>query len=584
MKLVMVFILLIPLIQAHFEERPSKMTSFEDMDFPKKCYSRSDGAVHLRRICDSDRRPIGCLKENQIDKSDVKLIKYECESRTILSLIIYLDAVNVFTNLNVLDVSNLGIRSFDIVPNMDSGRGSCPNLKVLNASHNQLAHISESLFDDIPQILHIDYSYNQIYNFHSFMRHQNLKLKWLNLRNNPLKQLILQSSLVNLQTLDLCNTELYHLMLADGQRLKELLLDGSTISELDCDLISGLDLELLSVRNTQIEEIRDDCFARSIKMKELYMSGISLGQNTCNMFASLSNLQTLDVSNTMITEIDDECFVNNPKMKALNLVDNRLERFSFNAFSPKARLVEVHLPSESIEELDISCVNSICHFKQFDRNDFFQNVEIFNASGNRKQNIPRLLKQIGSKARNFDLSRTSIATLNNAMLKPFLNLRRLNLSQSQISKIENAAFIKQTKLISLDLSNNSLEDIDSVQMGLGSLKTLSLVGNKLTKLGMVNEINLPSLKTLKIAGNPFDSTYLYDNLNEWVENGLEVDVALIAPSTITTKRTTETTASTIQSSTSTSIEPTTTIPSTSTDSTSTTVLPIKPEGLYPNHA
>ncbi|XP_055301547.1 uncharacterized protein LOC129568055 [Sitodiplosis mosellana] len=468
----------------------------------------------------------GCLKQNQYDKSSVKLITYKCGKPITLKKLC-LDVLDIFKNSDMLDISNLGIEAV-----FASSLQFKSQIKKLRASHNNFTQIPAKLLDHMPLLTEIDYSFNQIH-YVSFNRFtESNHILSVNFSNNHIKRLYWRSfgKLQQLETLDLSHNHLRDFsdaVFSGKEDLKLLYLNNNPLDRFVV-VFSLHTLQTLDLSNSHIETIK---FGKNHKLIELNLGNSSLKSLSPALISSLKMLEKLDLSNNNIEEIADHCFVNNPNMKELNLEGSLLNKFNFNTFSTKAKLVEVHLPSESIQELDISCVKSICHFKQFDDDDFFENIRFFNVSGNRHQNIAKLLEKIGPNVETLDLSWTSIKTLNFRMLKSFTNLRHLNLSNSQISKIEDDAFIRPFNLTSLDLSNNLLEEIDSVKMDLASLQTLNLVGNKLTKLGMVNSDNLPNLKLLKIAENPFDSTYLYDTMNEWVKNGLRIDVELTEPTT-----------------------------------------------------
>ncbi|XP_055301545.1 protein artichoke-like [Sitodiplosis mosellana] len=502
----------------------------------------------------------GCLKQNQYDKSSVKLITYKCGKPITLKKF-YLDVLDDFKNSDMLDISNLGIEAV-----VASSLQFKSQIKKLRASHNNLTQIPYLHLDHMPQLTEIDLSNNQfqVVNFTQFSKPNII-------------------SLVNLSS--------------------------NNISDISDGAFSHLqELKTSDLSNNNIQTINERTFATNHKLIDLNLGNNLLKSLAPAFISSLKMLEKLDLSNTKIEQINDDCFENNTNLKVLNLEGTSLTKFNFNTFSSKARLLKVYLPSNGIKELDISCAKPSCDLNKFYENDLFENIRILNASGNQKQNIA-LLGKIAPNVETLDLSRTSIVTLNVGMLRPFRYIRHLNLSHSQISKIEDDAFVKQSQLITLELSNNLLAEIDSVKMDLASLQTLNLVGNKLTKLGMVNSINLPNLKSLKIAENPFDSTYLYDTMNEWVKNGLRIDVELIAPTSLTPTTTaiattninlTSTTVSPVQTtekpkpkpttpiktitigtkdavSSSTSSEPTTptAIATTNIDLTSTTVSPVQ---------
>ncbi|XP_055301866.1 leucine-rich repeat-containing G-protein coupled receptor 4-like [Sitodiplosis mosellana] len=557
-------------------------------DFPIECYSRTGDTVYLQFICVQDQHLVtidGCLNSNQYDNSSVKLIRYACRS-PIPSLTLYLDVLNAFENLNVLDIQNLSIEKFvitirqnnrtDVSASYLEFKSQISRIQTLKASHNEFTQFPNSLLDHMPQITEIDYSFNkiQVVDFTQFTKSNNILS--VNFSNNNIWNINKGSfaNLKQLETLDLSHNHLRYFsdaLFAGNENLKLLYLRNNFLDKFII-FTSLHNLQTLDLSNSHIQTINDHTFANNHKLINLNLGNSLLKNLKATFISSLNMLEKIDVSNTKIEEIDDDCFINNPNMKMLNLEGTSMNKFNFNTFSSKAKLVEVHLPSR-ILELDISCAKSICHFKQFDEKDYFENIQVFNVSGNRQQNVAKLLGKIGSNVKTLDLSWNSIQTLNVSMLEPFPHIRHLNLSHSQISNIGNDTFIRQFNLINLDLSYNLLKEIDSVKLVFSSLQTLDLVSNKLSRLGMVNSNNLPKLRLLKISENLFGSSYLYNTLNEWVKNGLEIDVELIQPAT--TQKTT-----TIRKSTKkpkprpTTPTKTTTIEiTTSADSTSTSTSP-----------
>ncbi|XP_055301865.1 toll-like receptor 13 [Sitodiplosis mosellana] len=545
MKHVTVSVLLVLLVDAQFS----------DNYFPVECYSQANDTLYLQFICTTDRRD-HCLKLHQYDVSNVKSIKYLCKTE---KLKLFMDVLKPFTDAVVLDISNLGINSvmFDsatsnyVIKDQLFSQFKL-SAKQFKASYNNLSTIEVQILSKMPQIADIDYSHNQILylNFHQ-LDNPSHALK-VNCSNNKIKSINKGdfSKLQMLKTLDLSFNDIEWIN-ADGflniSELTVLNLQNNPITQIDSKdyltyFSSLYNLQTLDLSNSHIQTINDHTFANNHKLINLNLGNSLLKNLKATFISSLNMLEKIDISNTKIEEIDDDCFINNPNMKMLNLEGTSMNKFNFNTFSSKAKLVEVHLPNR-ILELDISCAKSICHFKQFDEKDYFENIQAFNVSGNRKQNISKLLKKIGPNVETLDLSQTDIRTLNVGMLEAFPKLLHLNLSHSNISKIEDGAFIKQSQLI----------------------QTLNLVGNKLSKLGMVSSNNLPKLKSLKISKNLFDSSYLYNNLNEWKKNGLEIDVELVHRAT--TQRTTAKAISTSKTTTKTGPKTTTTVKTTTMEAT-----------------
>lgn len=249
-------------------------------------------------------------------------------------------------------------------------------------------------------------------------------------------------------------------------------------------LSKSIELEKLILDHNNISSIDKDAFKENKKLKILNLGYNPLKSFNSDLLSSLYKLEILDLSHTHIEQIDDNCFTYNSNMMQLNLRGNQLKIFNFNIFPQNAKLVEVHLPSRNIEKLDISCVKSICHFKHFNQDNFFENIHVFNASGNRKQNISKLLSKIGVKVAVLDLSWNTIEILDSSLLQRFTNLQYLNLSHSKVSKITSNAFRSQSHLRLLDLTHNNLKGIDSAIFH-SKLENENLIGSQSSRFDKI---------------------------------------------------------------------------------------------------
>ncbi|XP_031633869.1 toll-like receptor 3 [Contarinia nasturtii] len=319
----------------------------------------------------------------QTEKRPMNKLSLKCENAIPL-LVLYPVELSTFPNLNVIDVQSLGIEALSFGSDTTNfGNSNFEiNVTTLDASNNHFKEVPSGILDYMPEISHIDFSYNGITRLKSddFKRHNgisNLKFGHNNIR---------------------------------------IIEDGA--------------------------------------------------------FRMLQLLEDLDLSDNPISEIGDRLFANNPKMRWLNLRNSLIKRFNFNTFSPGAKSVTVQFPSENIQQLDISCERSICHFEDFDKDEFFGDIRVLNASGNR--NALKALVKLSSKLDTLDLSMTSMGTIDVKMLQRFPYLQYLKLNNANISNIEIDAFSNQWNLKTLDLSYNNLKNINSSIYFFEDLEVLNL--------------------------------------------------------------------------------------------------------------
>lgn len=234
-------------------------------------------------------------------------------------------------------------------------------------------------------------------------------------------------------------------------------------------------------------------FQGATRLKTINLSDNGLKFMEDNPFAMLPNLENLNLKMNEIQKIDNNLFVKNDNMKHLNLMDNPLKWFDFNAFSSIVNLIELQIHWDQLLSLNISCQRSICPFQQFIDANMFDNLQIFNASGNYHRNITDVLNRIGLHLQVLDLSGNFIDALSADDFDRFKNLKELTLKHMNITSIQFEKFSK----------------------AFSHLEILNLEGNELTAIENVTLDNFPSLKSLAISKNQFSCDYLDGILSRW---------------------------------------------------------------------
>lgn len=245
--------------------------------------------------------------------------------------------------------------------------------------------------------------------------------------------------------------------------------------------------------SNSITTINAKHFQGATKLKTINLSDNGLRFMEDNPFAMLPNLEYLNLNMNDIQKIDNNLFVKNDNMKHLNLMDNPLKWFDFNAFSSMVNLIELQIHWDQLLSLDISCQRSICPFQQFIDAYMFDNLQIFNASGNHHRNITDVLNRIGLHLQVLDLSGNFIDALSADYFDRFDNLKELTLKHMNITSIQ----------------------FDQFSKAFSHLEILNLEGNELTAIENVTLGNFPNLKSLAISKNQFPCDYLDEILSQW---------------------------------------------------------------------
>lgn len=267
----------------------------------------------------------------------------------------------------------------------------------------------------------------------------------------------------------------------------------------------------------KLTSLKSADFDGSFQLSAINFSNNAISILEPSVFAKHRFLSTLDLSHNKIVKLDRSLLMNNLKMQFLNIRHNPLAHFNFNIFSPNVKSIVVRLPSRSIETLDVSCRRTNCLFNRFDEEDYFENLQHFNISGNQFGNLFAFFEKLGENVRTMDLSRNFVNELNGTALKKLTNLKQLRISHANLSQIEADAFDHQPKLKLLDLSYNRLgnEDTSFLFRSFLNLETLNLEGNQFTAIDFVVPDRFPNLTALHISRNRFSCEYLEKYLRKW---------------------------------------------------------------------
>lgn len=159
--------------------------------------------------------------------------------------------------------------------------------------------------------------------------------------------------------------------LKNASDLKVVLANHNFITSLTEKAFSvSTDLEVLSFRKNQIEDIDVHAFHNLGNLRELYLSDNKLTSVHMNTFAELISLEILAISGNLLQTIDLELFHSNLQLHEILLYDNKITSVHPQAFTSLENLFNLELHG------------NLCVDKNFriDDNDFQELITDINSS------------------------------------------------------------------------------------------------------------------------------------------------------------------------------------------------------------
>lgn len=136
--------------------------------------------------------------------------------------------------------------------------------------------------------------------------------------------------------------------------LKVILANNNQLSRLDANVFSvATDMETLSFRKNQIEELDVHTFHNLGNLRELYLSDNKLSSLHMNTFAPLISLEILSLSGNQLQSIDLELFHVNLQLHEILLYDNKITAVHPQSFTNLANLFNLELHGNLCVDKDI---------------------------------------------------------------------------------------------------------------------------------------------------------------------------------------------------------------------------------------
>ncbi|XP_062993806.1 toll-like receptor 13 [Elgaria multicarinata webbii] len=388
------------------------------------------------------------------------------------------------------------------ISNLSSATSHLPNsTQWLNASHNDVKHLTSTAFLQLSQLLELYLDHNYISDIES-NAFQNLgKLEVLDLSWNQLASVgpYMLAKLSSLRELRLGHNKiamLHPTCLMFQMALQELYLPSNHLSSLQEVATAVKGLLNLTYMDLGFNQISTPCMGPS-RVTFPILRNLSLNSN---------NISRLDLSNCSF-----------PKLQQLNLTLNNMSHAKAESFQATPVLVDLSLdinPLNISQLINVSLPNlTMLHLSSM--NPTFNNT--VSTACSVFQSLPSLtsldikhsqmnysqLRQLGSCTNLtwLDLSTTGYRYLNNGAFSTFNNLEFLSLDKCKVLRLSSSAWGKNMQIRTLILRRNSIGQLEHyVFSHLTKLNYLDLSKNRLTNLEQLSFYGMEALRTLILQG------------------------------------------------------------------------------------
>ncbi|XP_053340085.1 leucine-rich repeats and immunoglobulin-like domains protein 1 [Clarias gariepinus] len=350
-----------------------------------------------------------------------------------------------------------------------------PNRTVyLNLSHNMLTEVDTDILSNLPNLKEVRLDHNELTSIPEFGS-ASPAIVTLHLHHNKISSV--QGSrlrnLTHLETLDLSNNDIIDVRehcFPRGLRVRELSLSGNKIVHLEFGAFRNLNetLQVLRLSRNRLTQL-------PVKGLELpRLTQLDLSRNRLRLiegltFQGLSNLEVLKLQRNNISKLTDGAFFGLARMRTLHLDYNSLKEVNSGSLYGLQSLLHLHLSNNSIAS--------------------------FNPEGWR----------FCERLRELHLGHNNLTKLAEGSFVKLANLQTLQLSHNSISYIAEGAFRGLSSLRLLELEHNdisgTIEDTSGAFAGLRKLRKLTLFGNKIKSVAKKAFSGLEALEHLNLGGN-----------------------------------------------------------------------------------
>lgn len=449
--------------------------------------------------------------------------------------------IDNFPNLRSLDMSYSGIEC------LDSFNLKHEKIAIVNVSHNRLIEVPMKFFSQLPAIVEIDFSFNDL----SKIDEVPVKLRKIYLSHNKFAHGFFSdfSGLKSLEYLDLSNNAITRigaeLISTDGKKPKKLLLENNPIVELGI-LLSSLVQKGVLVHMSWKNFTRFMCFMDDQNIRVSLNSGKSGMFRTTNGNLELHCNENSFENAIMFTTFNNR--VENPK-ELLHCLTPRLHyltvRGNFKKDSPSDetldfkliqrfdQLVDLTLQETPLTNFDLNLLqnhkklislrvtgSNLKRMDNFEQLQNFQELKYLDLSGNRLENWLGIIQHLNARnVFHLNLNGNTVGKIDEETFAEFSYLNYLYLADTNLSLDDLKPFEPLSAITELDISNNDLGNMDFTT-SLLDLKELHVFNAAYCQIrnisGLAKRIVAPSMWGLDLTGNFLDDLPA-DSFESWEE-------------------------------------------------------------------
>ncbi|XP_027011644.2 leucine-rich repeats and immunoglobulin-like domains protein 1 isoform X1 [Tachysurus fulvidraco] len=344
----------------------------------------------------------------------------------------------------------------------------------LNLSHNMLTAVDTDILSNLPNLKEVRLDHNELTSIPEFGSAPPA-IVTLHLHHNKISgvQGSRLRNLTHLETLDLSNNDIIDVRehcFPRGLRVRDLSLSSNKIVHLEFGAFRNLNdtLQVLRLSRNRLTQL-------PVKGLELpRLTQLDLSRNRLRLiegltFQGLSILEVLKLQRNNISKLTDGAFFGLARMRTLHLEYNSLKEVNSGSLYGLQSLLHLHLSNNSISS--------------------------FNPEGWR----------FCERLRELHLDHNNLTKLAEGSFVKLANLQTLQLSHNSINYIAEGAFKGLSSLRLLDLDHNdisgTIEDTSGAFAGLKKLRKLTLFGNRIKSVAKKAFSGLEALEHLNLGGN-----------------------------------------------------------------------------------
>lgn len=485
------------------------------------CQYYSEDTKTYEKYCEHYRRSLPQTCSNvqiSLNASDVVHLRIEgCGPDTLTN------ASSQFQDIESLDISYSGYKSLSLTSE------EFKNLRLLEASHNEISIISGGLLQKVPELESLDLSRNYLMAVAKSDFDNVRKLKSVNFSHNILESMNgdVFANLTELQIIRLDNNRLSNIpVFSANQNLKELHLEeNQQITTFNCTFLSSMSSvavylswkhvtsfngnqdcegkQFRVVANSEFEGIiptsdgtyEFHCNDQSFQNLQNFVAGRNAFENINDLLNLLTpTTQKIDLSGNHIGELNATAFERFWNLRELSLSDTDLTDFDFSVLNVKNQKYLTHL---DISKNNLKEVKSAVLLK------YFGGLYAFNAAGNEIENLEEVIGYLSSTVQKLNLSGNPVKNLNQNTFAKFISLRDLILSDTDLIIDEFNPFEHLRSLSNLDISHNNLSNVNFAMLSnsLEQLQNFSAADCQIKNVSEVVKYLGPFVEKLDLSGN-----------------------------------------------------------------------------------